>query len=88
MDYKQTFIVAPLWISEHKLCYHCPFCGKKHRHNNDGDFSNRTENRMTHCSGESTFYFVDIKISGDTPRLIERKVNGTLNNPHYALLIP
>jgi hypothetical protein len=62
------------WIDEYSFGYTCDLCPDEHVHGCCRDFiTNRTENRGSHCTKHKGVNNVNIKITKDTERRLNRQ---------------
>jgi hypothetical protein len=83
MDKNKTIVKAHKMDNIH-IYYECPYCWSKykkngeptktakritHQHGSDNDYSNRTENRISHCYEPNKSYAVNIIIDDTTKKV-------------------
>lgn len=66
---KDDFTVDASQVDDVFIYYKCSFCKKSHKHGSSGDFSQRTETRVSHCNIHRGTVFIRVcdKTKGALP---------------------
>ena len=62
--------VKAKWIDENDIAYFCRKCNEDHTHHHFGDFTNRVEDRISHCPNGTG---VEIIIDDSTLRNLNQR---------------